>query len=168
MYKTIKDFKKLQFPLYALNSDNWFEQDGIVFLDGKILDDLNRPGHSIGLRRLQSRRPEAEMFRLRNPLFGIKEVLQSKKRHFISSAGEPFTYEKTGFQSLKYHLIKNFDPRDTFTLVWLRGISLPLEIPRPPSDINFVSWARILYYGDFPWMVYDFNKFQGRQTRIKV
>lgn len=168
MYKTIKDFRRLQWPIYTIYSDNWDEQDGILFLDGKILDDKNRSGSSIGIRRLQTRRDPKELYRLKNPLFGIKEVLKTKKKTFVSSDGTPFIYEKTGFQNLKHHLIKKFDPRDSFTLVWLRGITVPLEIPRPPSDINFVSWARILYYGDFPWMVYDFSKFEGKNTRIKV
>ena len=166
MYKTIKTIKKLRFPLYPLPNNNWYEQDGIVFIDNQVVDDLNRPGESIGLRRLQSNRDD--LFKLRNPVFTIKDLIRFKHLNFISSCGKPFTYEKTGFQQLKYHFIDKFDLRDTFTFVWLRGISVPLEIARPPSNPDEADWARVLYYKGFPWMLYDFSKHEGKGSRIKV
>lgn len=168
MYKTIKQISKLQFPLYAIPSDNWDEIDGMVYVDGRLLDNLNNKGSSIGIRRLQMRRPKDELYPLKGPVRTIGDLIKSKRKHFISSCGTPFTYIKTGFQHVKYHLIKKYDYRDTFTFVWLEGISLPIQIPRPPSDINFISWARILYIGDFPWMVYEYSKRKGKDTRIKV
>ena len=166
MYKTVKSIKKLKFPLYPLPNNNWYQQDGVVFIDNQVIDDLNKPGESIGLRRLQSGRDE--LFKLRNPVFTIKDLITFKHLNFISSCGKPFTYEKTGFQQLKYHLIEKFDMRGTFTFVWLKGITVPLELARPPSNPNEVDWARVLYYGDFPWMIYDFSKYRGKNSRIKV
>lgn len=166
MYKTIKDFKKLQFPLYVIPSDNWDITDGIVFIEGQIVDDLNRSGKSIGLRRLQSGRPG--LLKLKNPLFLVSDVILSKKNHFISSCGQPFTYNKTGFQKLKYHRVKGFDSRETFSFVWLSDVSIPFEIPRPPSDLNKVVWARVLYYKEHPWMIYDYHLYEGKPSRIKV
>lgn len=166
MYKTIKDLNKVKFPLYRIPSENWDITDGIVFIDGQVVDDLNRPGESIGLRRLQSGRQD--LLKLKQPLFLLSDVITSKQKHFISSCGEPFTYVKTGFQHLKYHRIKEFEPREIFTFVWLEGVSIPFEIARPPSDPNAVVWARVLYYQGFPWMIYDFHLYKGIDSRIKV
>lgn len=166
MYKTIKDFKKLQFPLYTIPNDNWDINDGVVFVNNRVVDDLNWPGKSIGVRRLQAKWPD--MWKLKKPLFYINDVLKTKKKFFISSGGEPFTYNKTGFQKVKYHQVRKFELRDTYTSVYVHGISIPLNIPRPPADFRFVSWARVLYYNDFPWMVFDFAYSKKGDTRIKV
>lgn len=167
MFKTIKDLNKLQFPLYVIPSDNWDIIDGIVFVEGQVVDDLNKKGSSIGIRRIQSRRGD-ELLKLKNPLFYLSDVIKSKKNHFISSDGVPFTYVKTGFQKLKYHRIKEFEPKDTFTFVWVQGVSIPFFIPRPPTDSGSISWTRVLYYGGFPWMTYDFSLYEGKSSRIKV
>jgi len=44
----------IKFPIWVINSDNVWEQDGIVFLDNTVLDDLNQKGDTIGKRRLQT------------------------------------------------------------------------------------------------------------------
>lgn len=166
MYADLKKVKQFQFPFYRIQSDNWDIIDGVVFVDGQPVDDLNRSGSSIGIRRKQSGR--TDFYKLRNPLFLIGDVLRDKGRHYISSDGIPFTYEKTKFQKLKYHEIDKFDPRDTFSFVWLRGIEIPFEIARPPLDSGAIPWARVLYYGDFPWMIFEYSKFRGRDSRMKV
>ncbi len=166
MYKTIKDLKKVKFPLYRIPSENWDITDKVVFVDGQVVDDLNRPGETIGLRRLQSDRDN--LLKLKGPLFYLSDVINSKHKHFISSCGKPFTYVKTGFQQIKYHRVKNFEPKDTFTFVWFDDITIPFEIPRPPQDLNLVAWARVLYYKGFPWMVYDFHLYKGITSRLKV
>ena len=45
---------KIKFPIWVINSDNIWEQDGIVFIDEKVLDDRNQKGDTIGKRRLQT------------------------------------------------------------------------------------------------------------------
>lgn len=166
MFKTVKDLRNLQFPLYPIHSDNWYQQDGLTYVETSIVDDRNKPGNSIGLRRLQSGRKN--LYKLRNPAFYVKDLITSRKKHFISSCGVPFTYEKTGFQHIKYHEIKRFDLRDDFTFVWLRDITIPLEIPRPPPNYKDIPWARILYYNQVPWLVYEFSYSVDRTRRIKV
>ena len=44
----------LVYPVYVLNSDNIWEQDGIVFIEDQVLDDLNQTGDTIGQRRLKT------------------------------------------------------------------------------------------------------------------
>ena len=41
---TFRDIEKVDFPVYELPNGNWYEQDGLVFLDDKILDDKNHEG----------------------------------------------------------------------------------------------------------------------------
>ena len=41
---TYRDIKLVAFPVYALPSGNWYGQDGLLFLDDKILDDKNMKG----------------------------------------------------------------------------------------------------------------------------
>lgn len=166
MYRTIKTIQKVKFPVYSLPSNNFDVIDGIAFVDGSALDDRNMRGETIGIRRLQSKRKD--LYKLRTPLFNLGDLIGSKKNHFISSCGKMFTYEKTGFQKIKYLPIQKFELRNTFSFVYASGISIPFEIPRPPADYDTVPWVRILYYENFPWMVYGFSKKQGRDTRIKV
>ena len=50
-YNTIHN---LEFPIFLLDSGNWELADGILFLDGQVLDDRNQSGATLGARRLQS------------------------------------------------------------------------------------------------------------------
>ena len=45
---------KIKFPIWVLNSNNVWEQDGVVFIDNTVLDDLNQKGDTLGKRRLQT------------------------------------------------------------------------------------------------------------------
>ena len=49
-----KGINKIKFPVYELSNGNWERIDGLLFLDGKILDDKNQIGDTLGLRRLQT------------------------------------------------------------------------------------------------------------------
>ena len=49
--------------LYVINSNNVWEQDGIVFIDNTVLDDLNQKGNTLGKRRLQT--PLKNLFNLK-------------------------------------------------------------------------------------------------------
>lgn len=166
MYKDIKSIRNVKFPLYSVPSNNFDVIDGVCFVDGFAIDDLNMKGESIGVRRLQSRR--SDLYKLKSPINTLGELIRTKKNHFISSDGKMFTYEKTGFQQLKYHVIKKFDLRDTFTFLHVQGISVPFELSRPPANRQLISWVRILYYKGYPWMVYDYSHKSGKNSRIKV
>jgi hypothetical protein len=166
MYKTLGQLQKVLFPLYEVPTNNFDNIDGILFVDGVPMDDLNRSDKSIGIRRIKSGRKD--FGKLRNPKFTIGDVIKSKKKHFISSDGKLFTYEKTAFQKIKYMPILRYELRNTFTFVFVEGITIPFEVPRPPTDKDSVPWVRILYYRGFPWMVYDFALQRGKDSIIKV
>ena len=54
MVITYKNFGHVAFPAFPLPSSNWEEQDGLLYLDNKLLDDKNMKGKTLGRRRLQT------------------------------------------------------------------------------------------------------------------
>ena len=54
MVITYKDNDKITYPVYVLPSSNWTIADGLVTIDGLIVDDRNMEGESLGRRRLMT------------------------------------------------------------------------------------------------------------------
>ena len=52
MVITYKTIGHIAFPAFPLPSSNWEEQDGLLYLDNKLLDDKNMKGKTLGRRRL--------------------------------------------------------------------------------------------------------------------
>ena len=42
MVITYKNLHKLVFPVFLLDSGNWDTSDGLLFIDGEVLDDKNQ------------------------------------------------------------------------------------------------------------------------------
>lgn len=164
MYRTAKDLRLIKFPVFALPEDSWYIQDKVLFLDGKVLDDTNMPGETLGIRRIQCGRKD--LFRLRKGYLNLKSMLLSKKKHFIDSNGTPFTYVKTQNGKLKYHKVDEIILRETYCNVKLNNITQRFTILRPPMEE--ARWARVLYYGPHPWILYDFKKEQGKDSFRRV
>ena len=51
MVITYKTLGHIAFPAFPLPSSNWEEQDGLLYLDNKLLDDKNMKGKTLGRRR---------------------------------------------------------------------------------------------------------------------
>jgi hypothetical protein len=164
MVITFKDIQKVKFPVYALPSDNWGEADGLLFLDGKLIDDRNMPGDTLGVRRLQS--PQRSFGKLNKSIDNFRGLIKSSGRHFIDTHGIPFTYEKTIFRKLKYYKIKCVVKRDTFCLLKLHRVKQPFIVPRPPPE--GVRYAGLLHLGELPWILYDYSEEPLKDTRRKV
>lgn len=165
MYKSFKDIKNIVFPVYALPSDDWYEQDGVLFInDGKVLDDTNMPGETLGVRRLQCGRTDLQ--NIRRAYTDFPSMLASKKKIFIDSAGTPFIYNKTMNSPLIHHKIKRIELKELISIVWLNSVPSPFTIPRPPYDDP--QWARVLYYKGAPWLIYDFASQRGKDSYKRV
>ena len=54
MVITFRDFTKITFPAFLMDSGNWEIVDGVFFCDGQVVDDRNQMGVNIGARRMQS------------------------------------------------------------------------------------------------------------------
>lgn len=159
-----KNINKLRFPVYILPSGNWERQDGLLFLDGAIVDDRNMVGDTLGLRRLQT--PHKNLYSLKHQVDDFRGVIKSNEKHFIDTNGIPFIYEKTEFCKLKYYRIKSIVQKDTVSLLKLHGVKQPFVIPRPPaSDMRY---AGVLHYGTLPWVLYEYSEDRREDTRRKV
>jgi hypothetical protein len=159
-----RNLQKIRFPVYELSSGNWEKLDGLLFLDGKIVDDKNMTGDTLGIRRIQT--PHTNLFKLKNQIDTVRGILKSNNKYFIDSYGMPFIYEKTEFCKLKYYRIKDIKPKDTCSLLKLDGVKNLFVIPRPPPTDT--QYAGVLHNGARPWLLYDYSETKLKDTRRKV
>jgi hypothetical protein len=54
MVITYSKVNKIKFPVYVIPSGNWEKTDGLLFLEGELVDDKNMPGATLGIRRMQT------------------------------------------------------------------------------------------------------------------
>ena len=165
MYKQFKDIKNVQFPVYALPSSDWYRQDGVLFIDdGKVLDDTNMPGTTLGVRRLQCGR--TDLCKLKRAYIDFNSMLQSKRRTLIDSKGTPFIYKLTINSPLIHHSITEVELKEDHSIIRLKNIGYPMSIPRPPY--GDARYARVLYFKGLPWMIYDFSEERGKDSYRRV
>ena len=164
MVITYKTLAHIVFPAFPLPSSDWEEQDGLLFLENKLLDDRNMKGKTLGMRRLQT--PFEDLFPLKAAVTDITGLIKNTKNIFIDNEGVPFLYEKTQSSSLKYYKIRKVERKNSASVVWLKGISFPFKIPRPPSVDT--TWAGVLHLSGIPWILYEYSEFQKSDTRRKV
>lgn len=164
MYRTVKSINSIKFPVYSIPSTDWYTQDGILFLEGKAIDDKNMPGTTLGIRRLQCQR--SDLLKLKKAYLDYVAMLSSKKTIFIDSNGIPFKYIRTKTCPLKYHKINNIEKKDNCTILWLEGVNTPFTIARPPY--GDARYARVLYLDKIPWLLYDFSTIRGRDSHRRV
>ena len=164
MSLTYKDIAIVRFPVYAVSSANWYGQDGLLFLENKILDDKNMRGNSLGIRRLQT--PHKNLYPLKHQLDDLRGIIKSNKKTFVDSNGAVFTYTKTEFSQLKYYKIKDIVQKGTCSLLKLYNIKNPFIIPRPPH--TDMKYAGVLHYNGLPWVLYDYAEEKLKDTRRKI
>lgn len=164
MVITYSRLAKVTFPVFRLGSSNWHTQDGLLYLDGLLLDDKNMRGDTLGLRRLQT--PFSNLYKLNKSLDSLVGILKQSNNTFIDNAGNPFLYEKTKNCKLIYKKIKKIERKNTAAVLWLDGIGHPMRVPRPPAPE--MLWAGVLYLNDAPWMIYEFSETKCSDTRRKV
>ena len=164
MVITLKDVKNVEFPIYVLPHEDWSFSDGLMFMDGKVVDDRNMKGDTLGVRRLQTSYPS--MFPLKRQIDSFNGLLKQSQKTFIDSKGRPFIYEKSTWCSLQYSRIKKKELRDEYCLLWLENTSSPFSVPRPP-EAN-MAFAGVLYLSGLPWILYEYSDSRKKKTRRKV
>lgn len=164
MVITLKTIDKVTFPVYVLPHSNWEKSDGLLFMEGQIVDDKNMPGDTLGIRRVQT--PYLNLFPLRKQLNTHIGILKQNSNCFIDSAGILFIYEKTKVCKLSYHKIRKVERKEVASVVWVKGINFPFTVPRPPEE-GF-SWAGVLHYHGLPWLLYEYSEEKKKDTRRKV
>jgi hypothetical protein len=153
---------QIKWPIYRLPSNEWNIQDGLVLLEHQILDDRNMPSDKLGVRRLLT--PQKPLFPLKRGLTAIPGLL--KYRHYIDSSGHLFSYEKTKLCDLRCYRIKRVELKETYSLIWLIGLSIPMIVNRPPPIE--LPYARVLCLGKHPWVIYDYVSESHKDTRRKI
>ena len=74
MIVTYKILDRINFPVFILPSSNWDLTDGLLYLDGELVDDKNMPGKTLGQRRLQT--PHKGLIPLRKSLDSLVGILK--------------------------------------------------------------------------------------------
>lgn len=159
-----RSIPKITFPVFLLDSENWEEYDGILFLDNKVLDDRNQDGKTLGARRMQT--PHKNLQELKYMVEYPNGLLKQRTKYFIDNSGRPFIYEKTTMLPLKYLKISKVELKDSATLIRVKGHNAPFTVPRPP-EVGF-TWAGILHVQGLPWMLYEYSETKLKDTRRKV
>lgn len=156
---------KIDFPVFKLPSENWSSKDGLLFLDGQLLDDKNMPGKTLGVRRLQT--PHSGIVPLKHMIEDKIGILkQPSYTPYIDNLGRVFLYEKTIMVPLKPHAIKRVDRLETYSLLRLRAVPFPIKVKRPPADN--IGWANLLYLYDSPWLLYSYSTSKIKSTKRKI
>ena len=161
---TYKHLKNVEYPAYKIDADNIELCDGLLFLDGQIVDDRNMPGKTLGLRRLQS--PMKGLYELKKAVIDPVSMIRNPAGSYIDSLGRIFTYTKTRAVPLKYSIIRKVDKKETYSLVWVKGINFPYTVKRPPVPGN--TWAGILYVDGHPWLLYSYATEKQKDTWRKI
>jgi len=159
-----RSIPKITFPVFLLDSENWEEYDGILFLDNKVLDDRNQSGKTLGARRMQT--PNKNLHILKHMVEYPNGLLKQRTKYFIDNSGRPFIYEKTTMLPLKYLKISKVELKDSATLIRVKGHNSPFTVPRPP-EVGY-TWAGILHVQGLPWMLYEYSETKLKDTRRKV
>jgi len=160
---TYKKLKNIQFPVYLLPHEDWSFSDGLMFMEGKVVDDRNQEDNSLGKRRLFT---PHELFPLSRSVDSMQGLLKQTEKTFIDTSGRPFIYEKTKRCDLKYYKIKKKELRDTYTLLWLEGVNSPFTVPRPPEAD--MLYAGVLLLHGLPWILYEYSEQAKKTTWRKV
>jgi hypothetical protein len=162
---SFKAAKNIKFPVYKLPSDNWWLQDGLLFLDGMLLDDRNMTGERLGIRRIQT--PFfSKLLPLKNQIDTLAGIVKQSSSSYIDSLGRTFIYEKTLMCKLSYYKIKKIERKDVASLLWVSGVNFPFTIPRPPE--SGMIWAGILHFHGLPWILYEYSETKLKDTHRKV
>ena len=137
--------RKVSFPVYPVSHDNIYYEDGILFKNGKVLDDRNQPGETLGVRRLQTPHKVA---RLTTAVLDFTALLDCKSLEFIDSKGFCFRYKKTKLCRIESFKINKKISKGTHTILMLKGINSPFSINYFPFG---KEWAQVLMLDKLPW-----------------
>jgi len=146
----------IKFPVYQLPKERseYYWQDGILWhINGKVFDDTNQLGDTLGMRRL---RTSHKLARLNKSIHNIAQFIkQAGTKKFIDSNGLVFTYEKVSYERLKSYKIKSVINKSNLCVVHLHGIETPFILRESPG-VGAV-YASVLNFEGHPWLIYQYT-----------
>lgn len=152
---TIKDINKVCFPVYTIpKTPELGFIDGKLLCNGRVLDDRNLPGETLGQRRVhlnpQTKAP------IQYTINSIVELVKFRNNYnFIDNKGRPFVYNKSVNVTIKYKKIKRVDRKTTASVLYVEGCNHGITIPRPP--IPTMKYAGIIFYKGAPVTLYEYS-----------
>jgi hypothetical protein len=133
MVITWKKLGSIQFPIFALPSSNWEEQDGLLYIDNRVVDDRNMSGKTLGRRRLQT--PIKDLLPLRGSIAApVSLIRQTRIKTFIDSAGTPFIYKSS--LSKMGSFIRFLDGSDDYLTSYLKMLVFVVIV----SVLGLIFW----------------------------
>jgi len=114
----------------------------------RIVDDANLSGKTLGLRRLQLKSQDENLFPIRTAIYFLADLVKLAKSTtwFVDSSGRVFQYEKNTRAKLQTKPIKQVLPADGLgCVVELVGISSRFKSLQRPSEHQ--HFARVLKLG---------------------
>lgn len=159
-YKQI--LRKIRFPVHALPSEDFYVQDGLLFIDDLVVDDRNQPGDTIGKRRLQT---QHKLKKLSKTYEEFVDIVKENPGTMIDTNGKVFSYEKTEFHTVKSVRIKKKVLKDTHSVLWLEKVNFGFVVKSPPFG---KKWAQVLYLDSRPWLLLDFSEEKQKDVKRKI
>ena len=159
-YKQV--LRKVVFPVYIIYTEEINYEDGLVIINGKVVDDRNQPGDTMGKRRLQT---EHSLAKLGKACFSFIDMLDAKSTKFVDSNGRAFIYEKTKTVSVVSYKINKKLAKDTYTVLYLKKVNSPYVVPRYPHKED---WAQVILYNNLPWRLYSLSEDKRPTFRRKI
>jgi hypothetical protein len=151
--------RTIKFPIYELPSEDIYSSDGLLFLNGKVLDDRNQPGKTLGERRLLTPHQKALLSKS-YPTF--IDLVQSRHALFIDSSGVPFRYDRNKMCTVESRRIKKKVSKGTYTLLYVDKVNNLYYMSRYPAA---EEWAQILYLDQRPWLLYSVSEAELKTFR---
>ena len=92
-------------------------------------------------------------------------MLDAPSTKFIDTRGNAFNYVKTKMLSVVSYRINKKIAKDTYTVLFLKGVNCPFIVPRYPHT---EEWAQILEYDGLPWKLYSLSEKQVKTFKRKI
>lgn len=159
-YKQIK--RTIKFPVYEIPSEDLYKEDGLLFFNGKVLDDRNQSGKTLGERRLKTPHPKAPLTKA-YPEF--LDLIKSVHSLFIDSKGVPFRYERTKMCTVESKRIRKKISRETYSIISVEGVNSLYSLSRYPRAEEY---AQILMLEKLPWLLYGISEKELKTFRKKI
>lgn len=154
--------RKVLFPVYQIGHDNIYYEDGLLMKNGKVIDDRNQPGDTIGKRRLST---PHKLARLNLAVFDFVSLMDARGLEFIDNKGFCFKYIKTKICNVKSFKISKKISRDTYTIIILKGVNSPFSISYYPWG---KEWAQVLMLDNLPWKLVSLSENKLETYRRKI
>lgn len=152
----------IKFPVHELPSEDIYSSDGLLFINGKVLDDRNQVGNTLGERRLKTSHEKARISKSHTTFV---DLIKTPHSFFIDSKGVPFRYERTTLCPIVSRRIKKKLSRGTHTLIFVDKINNLFHLSSYPRA---EEWAQVLYLDKFPWLLYSISETELKDFRKRI